>query len=158
MDCRGKRVNVKARNMHGVRHNVFAAMSSDGLCAMEVFRSNGNLETLMYFLRRHLIPVMHPFPMPNSVLLLDNARIHHASHDLLTRVCRAYGIKVLFVPPYSPDMNPIELMFGVVKSHIAREYRQLRDAEHPHEEIRCVFREVGTWRNAHAWMRKCGYM
>jgi hypothetical protein len=55
-------------------------------------------------------------------------------------------------------MNPIELMFGVVKSHIAREYRQLRDAEHPHEEIRRVFREVGTWRNTHAWMRKCGNM
>jgi len=68
MDRRGKRVTIIARNMHGVRHNVFAALSSDGLNEMEFFlRNAGNIETLMYFLQPNLLPVMHPIPLPNSV-------------------------------------------------------------------------------------------
>jgi DDE superfamily endonuclease len=71
------------------------------------------------------VPQMNPWPLDNSVLLFDNAVIHHCMdmEEILNEIgisffalsfifltCRA-GCVVLFLPPYSPDFNPIELTF-----------------------------------------------
>lgn len=61
---------------------------------------------------------MHPFPGPNSVLIMDNARIHHNNEFI--NIVQELGGKVEFLPPYSPDLNPIERSFSVIKSWIKR--------------------------------------
>jgi transposase len=61
---------------------------------------------------------MNPFPGPNSVIVLDNAKIHH--NESLIEYLQAFGIRVEFLPPYSPDMNPIESSFSVIKSFLKR--------------------------------------
>ena len=64
---------------------------------------------------------MNPFPNKNSVLVMDNAKIHHDEEmiNLIERI----GCKVLFLPPYSPDYNLIEIAFSTLK----RWFRQNRD-------------------------------
>ena len=57
---------------------------------------------------------MLPFPQKNSVLVMDNARIHH--NVKIISIVEEFGGRVLFLPPYSPDFNPIELAFSVIKS------------------------------------------
>ena len=61
---------------------------------------------------------MLPFDGDNSrsVLVMDNAAIHHveAVIDLLI----AAGILIRFLPPYSPDLNPIEEAFSKVKAYV----------------------------------------
>ena len=54
--------------------------------------------------------------IPDQLVVLDNASIHHLSTvvDLIS----AAGALVRFLPPYSPDMNPIEEAFSKVKSHL----------------------------------------
>ena len=56
---------------------------------------------------------MNPYLGKNSVLVMDNAKIHHDEEmiDLIKRI----GCSVLFLPPYSPDYNPIELAFSTMK-------------------------------------------
>ena len=54
---------------------------------------------------------MNSYPADQSVLVLDNARIHH-DQDLIEYV-EAFGGCVKFLPPYSPDFNPIEPCFSV---------------------------------------------
>jgi transposase len=61
---------------------------------------------------------MNPYPGPNSVIVLDNAKIHH-NEDLI-RYLQAFGIRVEFLPPYSPDLNPIESAFSVMKSFLKK--------------------------------------
>ena len=61
---------------------------------------------------------MNPFPSTNSVLVLDNAKIHH-DQDLLDYLS-AFGVKVEFLPPYSPDFNPIETAFSTIKQFLQR--------------------------------------
>ena len=56
---------------------------------------------------------MNSFPSKNSVLVLDNAKIHH-DQELLDYL-DAFGVKVEFLPPYSPDLNPIESAFSTIK-------------------------------------------
>lgn len=56
---------------------------------------------------------------PHSVIVLDNASIHHV--DEVVELLDSLGALVLFLPPYSPDYNPIEEAFSKVKSLI-RDY------------------------------------
>ena len=61
---------------------------------------------------------MLPFPQKNSVLVMDNARIHH--NEKIISIVEEFGGRVLFLPPYSPDFNPIELAFSVIKSWLRK--------------------------------------
>ena len=61
---------------------------------------------------------MNPYPELNSVIILDNARIHHNQEWI--SVIEELGGRVLFLPPYSPDFNPIELAFAYIKQWLKR--------------------------------------
>lgn len=54
-----------------------------------------------------------PFP-PNTCILLDNASIHKTKS--VTQAAITKGYNLLFTPPYCPEFNPIELVFGVIKN------------------------------------------
>ena len=61
---------------------------------------------------------MNPFPGKNSVLVMDNAKIHHDNE--MVNVIERSGCKVLYLSPYSPDYNPIEITFSTIKIWIRR--------------------------------------
>jgi transposase len=56
-----------------------------------------------------------------ATVILDNASIHYS--DVVLRLLRDAGVRVIFLPPYSPDYNPIELVFGVYKAFLKRWYK-----------------------------------
>lgn len=64
------------------------------------------------------LPRCSPFPGPQSVIILDNARIHHG--DKILELTRPLGVRLEFLPPYSPDLNPIEEAFSKIKQFIRR--------------------------------------
>lgn len=53
-----------------------------------------------------------------SVLVMDNACIHHG--DEILELADRYGVRIEYLPPYSPDLNPIEEAFSQIKSFIRR--------------------------------------
>ena len=53
------------------------------------------------------------YPEPKSVIIMDNASWHHS--ERIVRMCRDAGVVAEYLPPYSPDFNPIEEYFGVLK-------------------------------------------
>jgi hypothetical protein len=61
---------------------------------------------------------MNPYPGKNSVIILNNAKIHHDEN--LIEILEELGCHIIFLPPYSPDLNPIETAFGAVKNWIKR--------------------------------------
>ena len=64
------------------------------------------------------MPGSHPFNGTNerSVVVMDNASIHHV--DRVVSTIQQTGALVRFLPPYSPDLNPIEEVFAKVKSYL----------------------------------------
>jgi len=65
------------------------------------------------------MPKCTAYPGPLSVLVLDNTRIHQG--DELLEIADQFGVCVKFLPPYSPDLNPIKeafssISFGVIKT------------------------------------------
>ena len=61
---------------------------------------------------------MNPYPAARSVLVMDNASIHHSEEVKL--LCEAAGVRLEYLPPYSPDYNPIELSFHCLKVWMRR--------------------------------------
>src|SRR5213080_4707603 len=63
---------------------------------------------------------MNAYPGDNSVIVMDNARIHHDNE--LIELLEGLECRVVFLPPYSPDYNPIETAFSIIKSWIKRNH------------------------------------
>lgn len=57
---------------------------------------------------------MNRYPQDRSVLIMDNCAIHKL--EVLREVVEAFGVLLVFLPPYSPDFNPIEESFSTCKS------------------------------------------
>ena len=63
---------------------------------------------------------MNPYSEDNSVIVMDNARIHHDNE--LVALLEGLGCHVVFLSPYSPDFNPIEEAFAELKAWMKKNY------------------------------------
>ena len=55
-----------------------------------------------------VLPYLRPYPQPNSILICDNATLHHDQQGLLEKLVESVGAKLFYLPPYACDLNPIE--------------------------------------------------
>jgi len=83
-----------------------------------------------YIFTEYIKTCLHPTLSSDDVLLLDNSSVH--TSKLVLDTLSECGIKYLFLPPYSPDFNPIELLWAFMKSILrklkARTHDKLDDA------------------------------
>lgn len=108
------------------------------------------------FLERQLLPVMQPYPYPNSVLVMDNASIHHGGK--IEELAAEHGIRILYLPPYSPEFNPIEKGFGPLKANLRRTQILTRtDPDDKIDVIKDVAWKVFDARLTFKLYTACGY-
>ena len=67
--------------------------------------------------QKFLLPTLHT----PSVIIMDNARFHRMGK--LELLCEEFGHKLLPLPPYSPEYNPIEKTWAHIKNHLKKYYR-----------------------------------
>ena len=91
-------------------------MNTEGILSLKIVHGTVNGDEFLYFAQRDLLPTLMPFDgrNPNSIVILDNCSVHHVTGvaSMITQV----GALVHFLPPYSPDLNPIEECFSKIKS------------------------------------------
>lgn len=84
----------------------------------DVYLEKGNIdgERFTHFVESCFLPVLNPFNgiNPCSVVIMDNASIHHV--DTVQNLIEGSGARLIFLPPYSPDLNPVEGIFSQIKS------------------------------------------
>ena len=79
-------------------------------------------------------------------------------------ICTHRGMRIEFLPPYSPDYNPIEEMFSAMKAWIRRNYDYVRSeltgdmSCNPFCVLWDAVFDVGTSENAEGWYRHSGYL
>lgn len=116
-------------------HGLQAAMTVDGALNAAVFAA-------------YLDQVLGPTLRPGDVVVLDNLPVHKAAG--LAKVVEKRGARLLFLPPYSPDFNPIELAISKLKTCLrtaaARSRQALDDALAHISET-----------DAQNWFDHCGY-
>lgn len=91
----------------------------------DVFITEGTMtgDRFATFVKNVLFPQLMSFNgiNPRSVVIMDNASIHHVQEVIDLIETQAGAARVLILPPYSPDLNPVEGIFSQIKS-IMREY------------------------------------
>ena len=102
------------------RWSVLPALSVDGfLPGLEcVIEGSVTAHVFESWLRTYLLPAMNAYPAPRSVLVMDNCSTHR--RDEVKALCAEHGVLPLWLPPYSPDYNPIELTFHLLKQWMKR--------------------------------------
>ena len=102
--------------IRGTRYSAIPVMSLEGIHDVFLAEGNVNGEKFELFVRSCLLPVLQPFNWinPRSVVVLDNASIHHVE-SISDIIEGQVGARLLFLPPYSPDLNQVEEVFSKVK-------------------------------------------
>lgn len=105
---RGQRV-VSYSKRKGMRYTLIAAMGCDGVIAKRLVKTGMKREDWAKFLTLDLLPLLPE----KSILVMDNLNLH--KEEWVDSLVRAYDCRAIYLPPYSPDTNPIELLFNVLK-------------------------------------------
>jgi transposase len=109
---RGTRLLDHTPCSHWQVHTVVAGLRLDGLTAPAVF--DGPIDTLTF--RAYVEQVLVPSLRPGDVVVLDNLAVH--KHPEIRAAIEAVGAQLRFLPPYSPDFNPIEQAFAKLKAFL----------------------------------------
>ena len=102
--------------------------------------------------REFMEDILLPQTKSGDIIIMDNARIHKNSFD--EKKFRAKGVAIKYLPPYSPDLNPIEKMWSKIKSILRkfkpRNFNEIwRFGSEAHMAV--------TAEDAHGWYSSCGY-
>ena len=137
----------------GRRVSAIAALSVNGLVACKLYRESINGTTFLEFIQGLLIPEMLPFDGENShsILVMENCSIHHV--EPVKDALKDMGIHTLFLPPYSPDMNP---MFSYIKYYLKDHDLVLQAMSDPTPLLEASFDSVTTDKCVQ-WIKHAGY-
>lgn len=144
----GERCHASAPFGHWRTTTVAAAIDADGVVAAFMYPGATDGAAFRVFVEKLLLPELRR----GDVLVLDNLAAHRDAE--VARLLAAAGVELAPLPPYSPDLNPIENIFSKVKSLVrkaaARTYDTLVDA------VRAALARVTATDCAHA-LRHAGY-
>lgn len=106
---RGRRVVGKVPHGHWKTTTFVAALRHDGLSAPMVVDGPMNGDVFLAYVRQQLVPTLRP----GDVVIMDNLASHKKAG--VREAIESAGAQPVYLPPYSPDLNPIELVFAKLK-------------------------------------------
>ena len=111
---RGARLIGRVPHGHWKTTTFVAALRHDGITAPFVVDRPMNGAIFRIYVERVLAPTLEP----GDIVILDNLGSHKGAEA--RRIIEAKGAQLLFLPPYSPDLNPIELAFSKLKASLRK--------------------------------------
>jgi transposase len=145
---RGRRVVAAVPHGHWKVVTLTAALRLDGVGGCLAFVGATDAMAFETYAERVLAPTLRP----GDIVVMDNLSSHKRPPPIAA--IEAAGAEVRFLPPYSPDLNPIEKMFSKLKAHLRS--AKARTIEALHEAIGDGLRKV-TAGDAAGWLASCGY-
>ena len=125
------------------------AIRMDGPVVMRGSPQAMTTRRFLSFMRCHLLPRLRP----HDVLILDNLAAHR--HPAVRRLARQWDVRVVYLPPYTPEFNPIEQVWAWMKQKLRRRLNRIKQC----------FRYAisGAWRTTSSlcfrdFFRHCGYI
>jgi transposase len=111
---RGQRLIGKVPHGHWKITTFVAALRHDAITAPFVIDEPMTGEIFRVYLERCLVPTLKP----GDIVVMDNLPAH--KNDEVRRIIEAAGAQLRYLPPYSPDLNPIEMAFAKLKAHLRK--------------------------------------
>lgn len=143
----GERVDAHCPRNKSENITLIGAMSDVGLLATMTFPGGLNTSSFLVFLQKVLLPQL----WTGAIVVMDNLPVHYAQSAQL--LIESVGAQIKFLPPYSPDLSPIELCWSKLKEVLRS--AQARTKEALDEAITKAVNAI-TDDNALSWFHHCG--
>lgn len=145
---RDQRVVCRTPHGHWKILSTIAALDVNGIRTSCCFDSAIDTEMFVAFVETFLVPTLQP----GQVVIMDNLSAHMSPK--VDQLIQATGARVMRLPPYSPDFNPIEMAISKMKSLLRKLGRRSID-----ELIPAIGQSTLaiTSQDAHGFIRHCGY-
>ena len=144
----GERLVDAAPAAHWQSNTLLSAVRLDGVVAPMVLDGPVTGESFAGYVERSLVPELRP----GDIVVMDNLPAHKGAR--VSEAIESAGCRLVYLPPYSPDLNPIEPMWSKVKSAVrkaaSRTFDTLIDA------VRDALRSV-TPEDCEGYFEHCGY-
>ena len=118
---RGERCHAQKKVERKTRYNITAALNQNLLFAPFLFEGYSN--KIVY--ETYIECVLAPALKPDMVVVIDNASFHKSKK--ITELIEAAGCRIIFLSPYSPDLNPIGHHWTAVKNAIRKAAQNIKD-------------------------------
>ena len=128
---------------------VLSSIRLNGDCAYTVYPGGTTAERFAEYLKTKLLPTLSEA----DIIVMDNMRSHHAK--TVTEYLDKAGIHYAYLPPYSPDLNPIEKMWSKMKAILRKQ--KVRVASELPEAVKKAL-EMIRHTDCERWFHACGYM
>ena len=93
-----------------INTTILSSIRLNGETAYTIYQGGTTKDKFIDYIKNVLAPTMHD----GDIVIMDNMRTHHAK--AVKKVIEDLKINVIYLPPYSPDFNPIEKMWSKIKS------------------------------------------
>ena len=145
---RGERALARVPRNWGANVTLLASMSAEGMGPSLAVEGPTTREVFEVYLEHFLAPALRP----GQVVVMDNLSAHKG--DRVRDLIEERGCEVVYLPPYSPDLNPIEQAFAKLKTLLRRAGARTREAL-----IEAMGRALDTVtaRDARGFFGSCGY-
>ena len=128
---------------------MLSSIRLNGKTAHTIYQGGTTAERFAEYLQNTLLPTLSP----NDIIVMDNMRSHHAK--AVKQILDSSGIKYLYLPPYSPDLNPIEKMWSKLKAYLRK--IKVRKASELPSAIEKAFTTIRP-SDCSGWFRSCHYV
>jgi transposase len=145
---KGRRAHDDKPSSWGDNLTMLGAIRCGGWVGMMTIAAATTKEVFLAFVRAILVPRIRS----GDIVVMDNLRAHKCTE--VREAIAEVGAQVLYLPPYSPDYNPIELCWSKVKNHLRS--RAARTIDTLNDAIAEAMSLVKP-RECEAWFRHCGY-
>ncbi len=143
-----ERLQVAVPKSHWKSLTLTAAVTTKGMRAAEVYDGPMTTERFYEWVVKRLSKIIKP----NSIVVMDNLRAH--KNPKIRNFIESLGAQLWFLPPYSPDLNPIEKLFSKSKAHLREK------AERSVERLTKILKQLPklfTPKECINYIRSCGY-
>lgn len=145
---RGERAKISQRNYRGKRYTLLAGLNIKQPIAPFVIEGSMTKDVFIAYLTEFLVPELKP----NQIIVMDNLSSHKSS--MVKEIIEAAGAKLLYLPPYSPERNPIELAWSKLKTYLRK--RKTKTEEGLYKAVRAGLNKINK-RDCINWFAHCGH-
>ena len=128
---------------------VLSSIRLNGACAYTVYQGGTTAERFAEYLKTKLLPTLSK----EDIIVMDNMRSHHAK--VVKQLLDSSKVTYLYLPPYSPDLNPIEKMWSKLKAFLRKE--KIRIASELPSAISKGFLTIRP-KDCIGWFHSCDYV
>ena len=133
---------------HWETTTMIGALGAEGSTALMVIEGATDAAIFRAYVKHVLVPTLRP----GEIVVMDNLSSHKSPE--IRQMIEAAGAELWYLPPYSPDLNPIEKMWSKIKALLRA--HKARGTEELYQAIRQALQKIKP-QDARGWFESCGY-